>query len=142
MKKPIKIIIAGGRTFSDYELLKKTCDKLLKTVSKIRPIVIVSGTARGADKLGERYAKEHGYTIESYKPNWNKGNQAGYIRNTEMGDNADVLIAFWNGTSKGTKHMIDIAKEKGLQVRVIKYEEVDLDEFTRYKLKRAVRRKA
>jgi ABC-type enterochelin transport system substrate-binding protein len=115
----MRIIIAGGRNFNDYDKLKNSCDNILINQEDI---VIVSGNANGADKLGERYGKENNYPIETYPAEWDKyGKSAGYKRNQTMADNADGLIAFWDGKSKGTKHMIDIATKGGLKVRVIRY---------------------
>ncbi|WP_341323494.1 DUF2493 domain-containing protein [Solibacillus sp. FSL H8-0523] len=117
----LKVIIAGGRDFIDYELLKQKADFLLQNQSEVE---IVSGAAKGADKLGEKYAKEKGYPISSHPANWDKhGRSAGYIRNKEMAEYADVLIAFWDGKSKGTKHMIDLATKHGLKVRIVNYDE-------------------
>jgi len=112
----MKVIIAGSRNFNDYNLLKSSCDNLLTQFTNIE---IVSGTARGADKLGERYAREKGYSIKEFPANWSLGKSAGYIRNDEMAKYADMLIAFWDGTSKGTKHMIDLANKRGIKVVVI-----------------------
>lgn len=115
----MKIIIAGGRLFSDYPFLKLKCDNIIGGRIGIE---IVSGTAKGADKLGERYAKEKGFYISEFPANWDDhGKKAGYLRNDQMAQYADALIAFWDGTSSGTKHMIDLANERGLKVRVIKY---------------------
>ena len=117
----MKVIIAGGRDFSDYELLKKKCDSILSN-KKLSDITIVSGCARGADDMGETYALEKGYMIELFCAEWETyGKKAGMIRNTQMAEVADALIAFWDGKSHGTKHMIEIATKKGLLVRVIKY---------------------
>jgi len=115
-----KIIIAGGRDFNDYELLKKTCDEILKTKTAIE---IVSGTAKGADKLGEKYAAEKGYPTVQFPADWNThGKSAGIKRNGKMADYADELIAFWDGKSKGTDNMIRTAKRYKLKVHVINYE--------------------
>lgn len=115
-----KVIIAGGRDFNDYEFLKRKCDSLLR-YKKEEEIEIVSGTARGADSLGERYARERGYKLTQFPADWDKfGKRAGYLRNGQMADYANALIAFYNG-SKGTGHMIDLAKEKGLEVRICTY---------------------
>ncbi|MBR1697914.1 MAG: DUF2493 domain-containing protein, partial [Anaerovibrio sp.] len=85
-------------------------------------VIIVSGHAPGADTLGERYAHEHGLKCELYPADWNThGKAAGPIRNAEMANNADALIAFWDGESRGTKNMIETAKAKGLRVAVVKY---------------------
>lgn len=118
--KTFKLIVAGGRDFNDYKLLKSKLDSLLKNKNK-NEIIIVSGGARGADTLGEKYAMENEITLKRFLANWDLGKQAGYIRNKEMSDYSDAVIAFWDGSSKGTGHMIDIAKEKGLQLRVINY---------------------
>ena len=112
----MKVIIAGGRNFNDYKLLRKFCDKVLSKQTKIE---IISGTAKGADKLGEKYANEKEFPITQFPANWNRyGKSAGYKRNMEMAEYADALIAFWDGKSKGTKHMIDIAKANNLKVRI------------------------
>ena len=117
-----RVIIAGTRNFSNYELLKEKCDNILSTKRKDSNIVIVSGTAKGADRLGERYARERGFLLRRFPADWDKdGNKAGPIRNAKMADNADALIAFWDGTSRGTAHMIMTAKEKGLATRIINY---------------------
>ena len=115
----MKVIIAGGRDFSNYEFLKMKCDVVLHG----KPIVeIVSGTANGADKLGERYSIEKGHQLTKFPAQWDKfGKSAGYKRNQQMADYADCLIAFWDGKSRGTKHMIDIAKSQGLTISVFQY---------------------
>jgi len=117
-----RIIIAGSRNFNNYELLKEKCDYYLKN-KQADEVIIVSGTARGADQLGERYARERGLQIESYPANWTKyGKRAGYLRNQEMANVADGLIAFWDGKSRGTKHMIDIMNEKDVNcVRIVEF---------------------
>ena len=117
-----KIIIAGGRDFMDYNLLKEKANKILQEKKVTHKIVIISGCARGADTLGLRYASENAFDVEGYPANWDKyGKKAGYMRKVEMAENANALIAFWDGKSKGTKHMIDIAIERNLPTRVIKY---------------------
>ena len=119
-----RVIIAGTRTFDKYEFLRTSCDSILKSVRRIYTIVIISGTARGVDRLGEQYARERGYEIRQYPADWKKyGKSAGYIRNSLMADNADALIAFWDGQSRGTKNMIETSKKKGLTVKIIHYKE-------------------
>lgn len=116
----MKVIIAGSRDFNNYELLKDKCNYYLQNYDDIE---IVSGLARGADSLAIKYAKEYNYPVKEFKPDWDKfGKSAGYIRNKEMAEYADALIAFWDGKSKGTKHMIDLAKSNNLKVKVILYE--------------------
>lgn len=83
---------------------------------------IVSGGAKGADELGERYAKERRFIVKRFEANWDRdGNAAGPIRNKAMAEYAEALIAFWDGKSKGTKNMIEQATTLGLKVRIIKY---------------------
>ena len=114
----MRIIIAGGRDFNDYDLL---CQKLDKILSNQTEIEIVSGTAKGADKLGERYAEEHGYPIKRFIPDWSMGRAAGYVRNVDMGQYSDALVVFWNGKSKGSEHMIQVAENEKLLMRIINY---------------------
>jgi len=115
----MKIIIAGGRNFRDYDKLRESCDNILVNQKEVE---IVSGTAVGADTLGERYAQEKGYEVKKFPAQWDLyGKSAGYKRNQQMAEYADGLIAFWDGKSRGTKHMIDIANKMGLKVRVVRY---------------------
>lgn len=116
-----KVIVAGCRDFADYELLKEKCDFYLQN-KKPENIVIVSGHASGADALGERYAQERGYELETFLADWKaSGRAAGPIRNAKMASVAHTLIAFWNGKSRGTKNMIDTATKRGLKVAVVRY---------------------
>jgi len=78
------------------------------------------GDDAGADRLGEQWASKHGIPVKQFPAQWRKhGHSAGYKRNETMADNADALIALWDGKSRGTKHMIDIARRKGLPVYVL-----------------------
>lgn len=116
----MKIIIAGSRDFNDFDKLCKACDYLLKNKKDIE---IVSGDARGADRLGEKYAEKRSFKITKFPADWDKfGKSAGYIRNKEMAKYSDALIAFWNKKSKGTEHMINLAKEHGLIIRIFYYD--------------------
>ena len=118
-KQDFRVIVAGCRDFDNYEVLRDKCDSLLSRKHD-RNIIIVSGHATGADSLGERYARERGYKVELYPADWAAhGKAAGPIRNAQMADNADALIAFWDGESRGTKNMIDTATRQGLSVRVV-----------------------
>jgi|BioPla2DNA2_1021312.scaffolds.fasta_scaffold39782_4 hypothetical protein len=115
-----KIIVAGSRTFNDYTYLKKSLDKLLVNKTSI---TIISGTARGADQLGERYAQENGYNLLKFPADWDKyGKSAGYKRNEEMAKVADACVVFWDGQSRGSKHMIDIAQKYNLKIRILRYQ--------------------
>lgn len=120
MNNIFKVIIAGGRDFDNYELLKERCDYYLQNKLKEDRVVIVSGHANGADSLGERYAQERGLECETYPADWKAhGRAAGPIRNAKMAEVADALIAFWDGKSRGTKSMIELANKKGLKVSVV-----------------------
>lgn len=124
--KIVRIIIAGGRDFTDYNLLKEKVDYYLQNaINNNYKIIIVSGTAKGADRLGEKYAKEKGFEIAYFPADWSKGKRAGYLRNEQMAEYAKqkqgALIAFWDNQSRGTKHMIDLAKKHNLQTRIVNY---------------------
>lgn len=119
-----RVIIAGSRKYNDYETLRNKCNHILsqKMADTNVKIIVLSGGASGADALGERYAKEYGLQIERHPADWDiYGRAAGPIRNAEMADCADALIAFpkKGETNKGTHNMINMAKEQGLMVRVI-----------------------
>ena len=129
----MKVIIAGSRLFNDYDKLRTVCNEALKNQSHVEIISgrCSSGTKTfitddgiavfGADGLGEKYAKEKGYTVLPFPADWSKyGKSAGPRRNAEMAKNADALIAFWDGNSSGTKNMIDLANSAKLKVKVIK----------------------
>jgi hypothetical protein len=112
----MRVIIAGSREFNDYELLKTKCNEIIKE----EKVEILSGTARGADTLGEKYCIENGHLLRKYPADWDRyGKSAGYKRNQLMADNADTLIAFWDGNSRGTRNMIDISRKKKLKVFII-----------------------
>lgn len=103
-----RLIVSGSRTFDNYELLKKTIDEYVKDHGPISEIV--SGKAKGADTLGERYAKERNIKIVEFPAEWNKyGKKAGYMRNVEMGKYCTEAIMFNQG-SKGTEIMISVMK--------------------------------
>lgn len=115
-----RVIIAGGRNFNNYPGLMQVMDRLLANVND--EITILCGKARGADTLGEQYAKERGYKVRYFPADWDTyGKQAGFIRNEEMAKNADALVAFWDGKSRGTKSMIDLGYQYKLKVRVKRY---------------------
>lgn len=113
----MKTIIAGSRNFNDYGLLEAICNDC-GNISEI-----VSGTAKGADSLGERYGKEYKIPIKRFPADWNKfGKKAGYLRNKKMAEYADACIVFWDGESKGTKLMIDLAHRNSLFINIIRFD--------------------
>lgn len=144
--KEVRIIIAGGRDFINYKYLE---DSALKVIHQLecnniktglntsdmekerKQIKIISGKARGADTLGERFGIKCGFEIKEFPADWNKhGKSAGFIRNEEMAKFASsenvygVLIAFWDGKSKGTMNMIDCAKHYGLELHIFHYDAI------------------
>ncbi len=111
----VKTIIAGSRGVDRYQEVS-----IAVAASGFEITEVVSGGARGVDKLGECWAEQHKIPIKQFLPDWNaNGKAAGHIRNRQMGDYADALIAIWDGESRGTKGMIDYAKAKGLKVFVL-----------------------
>lgn len=116
----MRVIIAGGRDFNNYKILCKVCDHML---SKQNNIEIISGGANGADKLGEKYANERGYKIKQFLAKWDLyGKSAGFIRNEQMAEYGEALIAFWDESSKGTEHMIELAKKYELKIKISSYD--------------------
>lgn len=123
-----KIIINGSRDFNNYTYLRLILKEYIMT-NQINPelIEIISGGAKGADTLAIKFAKEYNLNYKVMNADWNKyGKRAGIIRNAEMltyaisnPNDIAILISFWNGTSKGTKHMIDISNDKGIIVKVM-----------------------
>jgi hypothetical protein len=115
----MKLAVIGSRSFNDYNMLKEKLDKL-NSRKKIR--MIVSGGAAGADCLAEQWAGENDVEVKVFFPDWEKyGKPAGFIRNKQIIDSADAVIAFWDGQSRGTQHSINLAKARGIPVHVIKF---------------------
>lgn len=124
----IRIIVAGGRDFNNYGLLKLTLKEYIEKLEivDLSQVIIVSGAAKGADTLGEHFAYDYGIDIRRFSAKWDEfGKSAGIIRNCEMANYAGkaigVLFAFWDGKSRGTKHMIEVARKRGLEVHIIEY---------------------
>ena len=120
----MKVIVAGGRDFNNYKLLKCTLDRFQQEYGNITEVV--SGGAIGSDKLGEQYANENNILIKRFVPDWKGlGKKAGHVRNRQMGDYAKehngMLVAFWDKQSRGTKGMIDYATKIGLKSVVVYY---------------------
>ena len=115
----MRIVIAGSRGFTDYQIAKAYIDFCLSNIRRENEIVILSGGAKGADTLGEQYAKENGFEIERYLADWDTyGKSAGPRRNRIMAEVCDCVICFWDGESRGTRSMIEYAKEYGKPIRI------------------------
>ncbi len=110
----MKVIIAGSRTIKINWLIPVAVANSGFYITEI-----VSGCAQGVDKLGEKWAEENDIKVAKFPANWSLyGRAAGPIRNTQMAEYADALIAIWDGKSKGTYNMIKVAKSKGIKVFV------------------------
>lgn len=124
MANSISICVAGGRDFNDIEYMFDCLDSV-KHLYWRHEVTLISGAAKGADELGERYARDQHWLIESHSPQYTKfkGNEryAPLARNEEMAKEADVLVAFWDGKSKGTRHMIGCAFRQGLEIHIFRY---------------------
>ena len=117
----IVLAIVGSRTFKDYDLMDATLGRVNSNIVKV-----VSGGAKGADRLGAVWAKKHGILVDEYIPNWSMyGKSAGFKRNQSIVDASDALMAFWDGTSKGTKHSIDLAKKKGIPYHIVRFDLIE-----------------
>ncbi len=116
----IKVIVAGSRDFKDFELLKSKLDFYLKRYSPSQ-VEIVSGAARGADRMGERYALARQFKLNSFPAQWDVyGKSAGYLRNEVMAKYSTHCVVFIVNNSKGSSHMIELAKKHKLNLRVVR----------------------
>lgn len=119
-KKEIYLGVVGTRTFGHYDMLKNKLDEYRE---KYEIVNIVSGGATGADALAAKYCLgELGKNPIVFKPNWGKyGPAAGPIRNKLIVENSDIVVAFWDGKSRGTLSSINLAKNAGKEVEVVNY---------------------
>lgn len=110
----MRMAIVGSRDF-------KRLDKVRQFVNHLDyDVVVISGGAHGVDRAAEEAAFDKGLRIMIFRAQWNAfGKQAGFVRNREIVDHADELVAFWDGKSKGTAHSIKLARQKGIPVLVI-----------------------
>ena len=123
----MKYIIAGGRDFNNRSIMFPILSKHISNMCD----TIISGDARGADALGVEWAAHFQIPIQHFPAQWDKyGKSAGFIRNAEMGEEADALIAFWDGKSKGTAHMIKTMKRNNKPYWVYNYNGELIEERT------------
>ncbi|MFA7615082.1 MAG: DUF2493 domain-containing protein [Weeksellaceae bacterium] len=117
----MNIAIVGSRNFKDYEFMKSVIETYIEEIS-LEQIIIVSGGAKGADALAEKFASKKGYGTLIFLPEWEKyGRGACSVRNTQIIEKADVVFAFWDGTSRGTKDSTDKAKRMNKKLMVHSY---------------------
>jgi hypothetical protein len=119
----MNIAIIGSRSFTNYNLLNETIyDYCQKNSIDIKSLQIVSGGAIGADKLGEKFAKNNNLKTLIFLPDWAKhGRKAGILRNADIIDNSNVIFAFWDGQSKGTLNSINRSKKQNKELYIINY---------------------
>ncbi len=118
-----RVVIGGCRNFNNYTYFKKYVDIYLTNIKIYADIVILSGHCTGTDSMAERYAKENNYSLEVHPAQWHKfGRSAGPMRNKQMVQQCDFVIAFWDGISKGTKNLIDNATKFGKPLRIKRIE--------------------
>ena len=119
---PFRLIVAGGRDFDNRELFVSELEKLCVAELVDYNVILISGMAKGADLMAYNYALQNQVEVASFPANWNEhGKAAGHIRNREMGDFADGLLAFWDGKSRGTQGMIQYMRKLEKPVRVVHY---------------------
>lgn len=128
----MKLVVAGTRSFADrfspwVDDGAQVVERALAQDELPSPEdvdVVVSGGASGPDKWGEAFARSHGIDVEQHPPEWDKYEDserlAPYVRNREMAKEGDELVAFWDGKSGGTEHMIDKAVEEGMTKHVVR----------------------
>lgn len=129
MSNKFYLLIAGSRTFTDYELMDRKLSKILDRVGvEFSQIVLVHGGARGADSLADRLAHKCGWEVKVFPADWNQfGKSAGYRRNREMHEflakhKNRGCVCFWDGKSRGTQHNFELCKEFGTPLRVIRFD--------------------
>jgi hypothetical protein len=110
----MRLAVVGSRSFSSYQTLEWNLNPYLNTC-----LHLVSGGAEGADSLAQEYAKRKGLGITVYYPAWQQGMSAGFICNQKIIDDCDMMIAFWDGESKGTEHSIKTMELTGKGLIVI-----------------------
>ncbi len=100
----MNLLVVGSRSFNDFELMKRKVEFVVNGVDEVQ---LISGGARGADKLAEVVGKDMMIPVKVFPADWaGQGRKAGFVRNVEMANFADKVIAFWDGESRGTRHMI------------------------------------
>lgn len=115
----MKLAVIGSRDFTNYAEMRDALDKIAQHIDID---LIISGRARGADLLAERYAKERNIQTLIFPADWEKhGRKAGIVRNYDIIRNCDMVVAFWDGKSKGTAHSISVAREQKKKVLIYRF---------------------
>ena len=115
----LHMIVAGGRDFDDEAMLGRVLDH---HVDPEADVILHGACPTGADALADKWARRNFAEVRRFPADWDRyGRRAGPIRNQEMAREGSILIAFWDGKSRGTKGMIDLALCRGLEVHVYRY---------------------
>lgn len=110
-----KVAIVGSRKWPDWEMVRDYIYSLTPDDT------VVSGGARGPDEWAEIYARELGLDTLIFRADWASfGKRAGIVRNRDIVNSCDRLVAFWDGKSAGTKHSIDLARAAGKPVLIFR----------------------
>ena len=113
----MKLAIIGSRTFNNYGLLQETLEQYKSKIT-----LVVSGAAKGADSLGERWAIKNNIKTLIFPADWEKyGKRAGFIRNEDIIKNCDAVIAFWDEISRGTAHSLSLCEKYNKPYKIITY---------------------
>lgn len=112
----MRVLVTGSRTWADTLVIRERLSQLPDDA------IVIHGDAMGADRIADAQAVMLGLLTERHPALWERyGKRAGFIRNQEMVDaGADLVLAFWDGESKGTAHTIEMAKTAGIPVEVIR----------------------
>jgi len=114
----MRLAIIGSRSFNDTKLLNETLRPYKDQIT-----LIVSGGAKGADQLGEYWARLHKIETLIFLPDWEKhGKKAALLRNKDIISNCDMAIAFWNYRSPGTRHAIKLCEKQKKPYKIIGFE--------------------
>lgn len=131
--KDLYLLVVGSRSITDYNYIKEKLDSIITERFADYNIIVVSGGAKGVDSLAELWANNNGFETVIMKADWNKyGKSAGYIRNEEMhkfiaSKEHRIVVAFWDGKSRGTAHNFDLAKKYNNEIII---QETQMDKYT------------
>ena len=131
----ISVAIVGSRKYPNLPLVRDFVRMLPKGVD------IISGGAKGVDQTAEFSARHYGHPVTVFAADWERwGKSAGFIRNQEIVDSADFVVAFWDGESKGTHHTVSLAKKGHVPHFIFGPEASDISEVLRLLMEESYRR--
>ena len=116
----MKIAVIGSRNFTDYDFFKEKLEYLIQNIKE--DIQFVSGGAKsGGDALIKRYCQENNLPLIEFLPEYDKypPKIAPIKRNQQIIDESNLMIAFWDNSSRGTKSAIEMARKKGIKIKIV-----------------------